>query len=411
PTWVEVGGAIGRALVRRLEHPDDELARRTLQIGAERSGAEWFARLGRCLAGAPGRTAEQCEADGDPWGRLAAVTCDGLTALASGRSAVAALTSGVELTRDLAAPLVEAVVLDALAVAQDREHLAVAADTARAAERLRRSIQTGATPLQSYRSRFEEIAAAARDLAPATTAPRVTIRCLGGFSIAVGDESVDLGALRPRARSVLHLLALHADHPVHRDTLLDALWPDVDVAAGLRSLQVAVSAIRKELAGAPVTIDRTAEGYVLATAGAGTDVQALEVACADVHAARRRGDHPTAVDAAQEVVGMVTGELLPEDGPADWVVPERDRVRQLVVGAAVAGADSALECGRPDAAVEIAQRALHAERYDDRAWRVLIDATEAAGDTCAAARARESYEAMLADLDVPATSRAGTRAR
>jgi hypothetical protein len=41
----------------------------------------------------------------------------------------------------------------------------------------------------------------------------------------------------------------------------------------------------------------------------------------------------------------------------------------------------------------------------------LIDATEAAGDTCAAARAREGYAAMLDDLGVPATSRAGTRVR
>jgi DNA-binding SARP family transcriptional activator len=406
PMWVEIAGALGRATTRLIAHPDDELARRSLLHVVDRADAEWFARVGRSILGG-GRSAEVCAADGDPWGRLIALFSDGLRALARGADAITTFETAVAQCRDLGAPVVEAVVLDALSVAQERAGDPAFHDTARAAERLRASAQPRPAPsVESYRPAIERICG------PATAPPRTaTVRCLGGFSVLVGHQAVDLHALRPRARSVLHLLALHADQPLHRDTILDALWPEVDVAAGLRSLQVAVSAIRKELSGTALEIERTADGYLLATAGVGTDTQRLVTACGDVHAARRRGDHSTATEAALEIVTSLAGELLPEEGPADWVVGERDRLRQLLVAAAVAGADSALECGQPDVAVEIAQRALHAERYDDRAWRVLIDATEAAGDTCAAARAREGYAAMLDDLGVPATSRAGTRAR
>src|SRR5207245_206633 len=58
--------------------------------------------------------------------------------------------------------------------------------------------------------------------------PSLSIRCFGGFSIAIKGRPVDLTTIKPRVRAVLRLLAIHAGNPVHREVLQTAFWPDAD---------------------------------------------------------------------------------------------------------------------------------------------------------------------------------------
>jgi hypothetical protein len=74
------------------------------------------------------------------------------------------------------------------------------------------------------------------------SAPWLTVRCLGGFSLSIGERLVDLNPLKPRARAVLRLLALYGDQGMHREQLVDALWPEIDPLAATRNLHVAISA-------------------------------------------------------------------------------------------------------------------------------------------------------------------------
>ena len=57
-------------------------------------------------------------------------------------------------------------------------------------------------------------------------------------------------------------------------------------------------------------------------------------------------------------------ELLPEDGPADWVVAERERYRAGVVEAALAVTDL-LAADDPAAALRACEQGLRADRYSD----------------------------------------------
>jgi tetratricopeptide (TPR) repeat protein len=70
------------------------------------------------------------------------------------------------------------------------------------------------------------------------------IRCFGGFRMRSGDVELDCSAIRPKVRSLLQLLAVNAARPVHREQLLEALWPDLGPQAGIRNLQVTVSQLR-----------------------------------------------------------------------------------------------------------------------------------------------------------------------
>ena len=53
-------------------------------------------------------------------------------------------------------------------------------------------------------------------------------------------------ALTPKAFAVLHYLVTHPDRLVSKDTLLDAIWPDVNVTEGV--LKRAILEVRKALA-------------------------------------------------------------------------------------------------------------------------------------------------------------------
>jgi DNA-binding SARP family transcriptional activator len=91
------------------------------------------------------------------------------------------------------------------------------------------------------------------------------------------------------------------------------------------------------------------------------------------------------------------GDLLPEDGPADWIVARRERARADYVEAAL-GLAEILLAERPAEAAAVCVAALGVDAYHDPLWRLLIEARERAGDRAAAASARSSYARVLSDL-------------
>jgi DNA-binding SARP family transcriptional activator len=243
---------------------------------------------------------------------------------------------------------------------------------------------------------------------PERAEPRVVqLRCLGGFALETDGRTVDLGALRPRARALLRLLALSPNRDVHREQLVDALWPGVDLTVGTRRLQVAVSSVRQllEQAGLPGTevLSRRGDAYRLALPpGSVVDIEAFEHGLDDADRAARRAD-PTAADLRAAALAWYRGDLLPEDGPAEYVVGERDRLRVLAATAAATLAQEyrALRQIRP--ALAAARQSVQLDRYQDLGWQLLADLHRDAGDDSAAARARRDHAAAQAELELETT--------
>jgi serine/threonine-protein kinase PknK len=240
-------------------------------------------------------------------------------------------------------------------------------------------------------------------IAGASSPTDVEVRTLGGFSLQVGGRPVSLEGAKPRVRSLLRLLAMHAGTPVHREVIQDALWPEVDAAAGARSLHVALSALRRWLddVAPPLgggLVERDGDAYRLAVPATAVDVGSFEQSLALAGAARARGEAVgPSLSAALE---LYRGDLLPEEGPADWVVGRRDHLRVAAVEAAQRLAEECLLTGNPGSAARACRVGLELDRYQDALWRMLIEAREVAGDAGAASRDRREYAALLADLGV-----------
>jgi DNA-binding SARP family transcriptional activator len=268
--------------------------------------------------------------------------------------------------------------------------------------------EEAASPMEATSALRLSGAGAAADRTPASgcnqpATPPVHVRVLGGFSLTVGGHAVDIGEVRPRARSVLRFLAAQADRPVHSETLAAALWPDVDPAAAKRNLQVALSSLRKVLDAAPTPagglIRRDGATYALMLpAGSTHDLVVVADAIDRARALARLGDAPGAAATGQHALAAYAGDLLPEEGPADWVVERRRALDAEVVECAAMVAEQAVEAGQPDAAVGACQQGLAIDRYHDGLWRLLIRAQVAGGDVAAATRTQDRYRAVLDEL-------------
>jgi DNA-binding SARP family transcriptional activator len=425
---------------------------------AERAGLPWLAGIGRAvaqqLAGVDpvrDRTTAVDPADvagnltDDPWGGalLALVTAwlagDPRTDVGVDRSDVglrrsAAAASAAQGFHRLGFGVLESWARSLGALGQAEQGTVGARDAARAAETLARGYGTPGPLLIAYRAltatdpgRASDYTALAENIerdsglsiptrdggigdqaqgGEATAGPRIPvleISLFGGFELRVDGLVLDLDVVKPRARALLRLLALHAPAPVHREVLQEALWPDGDAAAGARSLQVCVSALRGLLS--PISVHdagrlvaRHGDAYRLAVPADAIDLRRFEHALANGRGARAHGDVASAD--YRVALDLYRGDLLPEDGPAEWVVGRRAQAPVHAPAAAPPIAEEALAAGNAHEAIRVCRRGLAINRYDDPLWRLLIECRERAGDTGALQRERLEYQAVLAGLDV-----------
>ncbi len=247
--------------------------------------------------------------------------------------------------------------------------------------------------------------------------PAITIRCFGRFQLRVHGQEPNLTRVRPRARAVLRLLALEAGRPVHRELLVDALWRDLDPVAGTHNLHVSVSSLRAVLEpgvprGASRILVRDGERYQLAMPpGSSSDLLEFDRAIAEAETARIAGDSAAAVRALDRALSQSTGDVLPEDGPAEWVIGVREHYRVRVAEAAATLAELHLSRHDPPSAATAALRSLDVDPCRDASWRLLLSAYAASGDLAAAEQARRSYAEVLTSLGVASSSAAAVHPR
>jgi DNA-binding SARP family transcriptional activator len=223
--------------------------------------------------------------------------------------------------------------------------------------------------------------------------------------LEVDGRRVVLDGAKPRVRSLLRLLAVHAGAPVHREVIQEALWPDADATAGARSLHVALSALRKELDEIAIPpggrlVVRDGDAYRLDVHPEDVDLGRFDRAIAAGRAARAHGE--VSSPALAEAVELYAGDLLPEEGPAEWVAERRNQYRAKALEAAEGLASEALLTGDLAACIRACHFGLALDRYQDPLWRLLIAARERAGDAGAASRDRREYTLVLQALGVRA---------
>jgi DNA-binding SARP family transcriptional activator len=244
--------------------------------------------------------------------------------------------------------------------------------------------------------------------------PPLAFRLFGAFQVRRGAWVVGEAEWKRRvAERLVRMLVCRAGEPVTEDELIEAFWPDKHVAAGRRSLQVAVSAARGVLDMPGSESSRLVGGdrsYRLSL-GPRDSVDAHEFeraaeAALGTTGPRRRG--PLLAAAARW-----GGEPLPEERYADWAVPWRERLTNRHAEVLAALVEVHAEAGDLLAAADVARRLVDLDPVNEAAHRQLMVAYARAGQRGHALRQYLACRrALVAELGVePALETAALQRR
>lgn len=155
----------------------------------------------------------------------------------------------------------------------------------------------------------------------------------GRFGLVAGERGLPVEKWeRKQALTLLKYLVTHLGRSVHRDLLIECLWPDVDESQGRERLKVTVYFLRKQLRSAGVRegiVTRVGPAYVLRREAVWVDSEAFEALVAEGSALERRQRPDDALRCFEEAQNLYRGDYLEEDLYADWCAEEREQLRQI----------------------------------------------------------------------------------
>ena len=215
------------------------------------------------------------------------------------------------------------------------------------------------------------------------TAALFRVSLLDGFSVRPPTVDVPIGPPLPHVAQRLVAYLSLSGHPC-RAAVAGRLWPDSSEEHAYGSLR---SAIWRTQRVAPGLVVVSGDGLSLAH---DVRVDAVELAAW----AKQALDPDAPVESSPETA--TGGELLP-GWDDDWVLLERERIRQLTVHAWEASAMKLARAARYGEAVEAAYAAVRAEPLRESAHRTLMQVHLAEGNRAEASRAYSSFRTMLAD--------------
>lgn len=178
------------------------------------------------------------------------------------------------------------------------------------------------------------------------------IKVLGGFSVLIDGEEVSQASWGLKsARQIVKLLAITPRHRLHREQLIDALWPHLEVRSATNELNKALHAARRALE--PSLAPRSSSRY-LVSADRTVSISVAEPVRVDADEFERdarsalRCNDFASVEAA---IDCYTGDLLPDDIYDEWTCERRDELLALHARLVLRASESAVEFKRAVAAV------------------------------------------------------------
>jgi DNA-binding SARP family transcriptional activator len=203
------------------------------------------------------------------------------------------------------------------------------------------------------------------------------MRLLGGFEVVAGGRPVPPAEWRRRqAAALVKLLALAPGRVLHREQVVDALWPDLRLGAAAPRLHKAAHYARRAL--------RLPQSVVLS----GETVALCPDAEVEVDAVRFQRLAESARDArtAGAAADAYPGDLLPHDRYEAWTEEPRERLRLLYL--------------RMLRHANRWHEVVDADPADEPAHLALVRGMARVGDTPSAVRQLERLERGLRELGV-----------
>lgn len=208
---------------------------------------------------------------------------------------------------------------------------------------------------------------------------------LGGFCLSQGSRVVEVAASGQR---LIALLALR-DRPAARLYLAGVLWPDYSTERSLADLRTTLWRLNQS--GEPI-VDVTHSCLALSD-HVDVDVRKLVAFAQRLHAPQAG---PGEIDLNSVGLRELCGELLP-DWYEEWLVDERERLRQIRLHALEKLSGVLSRAGQHSDAIQAALAAIRLEPLRETAHRTLIEAHLAEGNWSEARRQFRCCQRLFMD--------------
>lgn len=205
-----------------------------------------------------------------------------------------------------------------------------------------------------------------------TSAHLVRISLFGGFRVERSGVVIPDRAWRRRtAKRLAKLLATDPRHAVHRDQVVEILWPGIGARPALNNFAKALHAARRALE--PDLSPRATSSYLkLVDEMVVLDAGSVVIDTDEFELLARRALEEESIGAYDAALAAYGGEMLPEDHGVPWADARRNALRDLQLRLLVGRAETLENAGSPRRAAETLRRALQGDPTREDIHRRLM---------------------------------------
>jgi DNA-binding SARP family transcriptional activator len=237
--------------------------------------------------------------------------------------------------------------------------------------------------------------------------PHLRVQTLGGFRVWRGEAEIPARAWgRQKALHLCQFLITFRRQAMHKEAIIDRLWPTVDLETGNRDFKVALNSVNRTLEperparAAPLYIQRFDLTYQLNLERIEFDTDLFEQAAAAGNRLART-DPQAAIRHFEEAVDLYAGDYLPERRYEDWTALERERLQTLALNTMTQLAKLHLS-DLPHESVRLSQEIIKLDPAWESAYRIQMSAYLSLGNRPKALRTYEQCRQVLeAEFGVP----------
>jgi DNA-binding SARP family transcriptional activator len=238
---------------------------------------------------------------------------------------------------------------------------------------------------------------------------QIMIYCLGPLRV-LNDKNFVTNWPSRKAQLVFKYLLLHRHTQVHKETIMEAFWPEADVESARRNLHQAIYSLRLTLKGIDDGLDIIEfeqDGYRINPAiDVWIDYIVFEQHYTTAQHKEQVGFTDQALVEYALAEEMYIDHLFSEDLYEDWIRSQREYLWQLYLSAATRLAGYHIRKKDFSAAISIGQRILQKDSCEETAHQILMQCFHSQGQRQLAIRQYEMCRQALKDeLDVEPSNR------
>ena len=231
------------------------------------------------------------------------------------------------------------------------------------------------------------------------------VQTLGGFRVWRNGEEISTTAWgREKAIHLFQFFITMRRQYVHKEQIMDRLWPDLDLDKGDRDFKVALNSINKALEpereprSEPRFVKRYGLAYGVDFEHLWLDTEIMErlIATANHYTLATPPDLARACACYDAAVKLYHGDYLPERRYEDWTSAERERLQLLALNAMTVLGELLIK-EAPLESLRLTQRVLAVDPVWEDAYRIQMRAFVAQRNRPLALRSYERCVTVLAE--------------